>query len=149
VSIRVLVADDSEIMRATIGRVLEEHSRTEVVGEVGTFAETVRLIGDCKPKILLLYSHLAEKDDFPPGFVKSQLARLEHTLAALFWNDAQAFAESYGGENLLDKINLYGRLIPVNMQRCSYQAHSGLAILRRETNEKSTPHSPTIACEPK
>jgi chemotaxis response regulator CheB len=91
VSIRVLVADDSEIMRATIGRVLEEDSRTEVVGEVGTFAETVRPY----------------------------------------------------------KINLYRRLLPVNMQRCSYQAHSGLAILRRETNEKCTPHSPTIPCEPK
>lgn len=71
-------------------------------------------IADFKPEVLLLDLHLAEKRDFTPAFVKSQLVCVENILAVSFSNDAEArdLAESYGAKLLLDKMRLYDQLVP-------------------------------------
>jgi chemotaxis response regulator CheB len=61
---KVLIADDSEIMRTAIRRLLQEQSNIHVVGEASTSAQTVRMIGDFKPDVLLLDLHMPEKRDF-------------------------------------------------------------------------------------
>jgi chemotaxis response regulator CheB len=97
VPIKVLLTDDSHVMRLAIRRILEEERRIEVVGEAETFAKTVQMIGDLKPEVLLLDLHMAEKRDFRPELVKSQLGCV-CTLAVSFSNDEEArqLAESYG-----------------------------------------------------
>ena len=52
--IRVLLADDSDFMRSAIRRILQEERRIEVVGEAGTFAKTVQMIGDLKPEAIVV-----------------------------------------------------------------------------------------------
>jgi chemotaxis response regulator CheB len=71
--VKVLLADDSDVMRAAIRRTLKEERRIEVVGEAETFAKTVQMIADLKPEVLLLDLHMAEKRNFRPELVKSQL----------------------------------------------------------------------------
>jgi DNA-binding NarL/FixJ family response regulator len=121
VAIKLLVADDSDIMRTAIRRVLEEDARIEIVGEASTFAQTMQKIGDCKPSVLLLDLHLPEQRDFTPAFVKSQLACVPHTLAMSLSNDddAKGLAASYGAQVLLDKICLYAQMIPAIIQCCN------------------------------
>jgi len=121
VSIKVLVADDSDILRAAIHRLLVEDGRIKIVGEASTFAQTMQLIGDCKPSVLLLDLHLPEHRDFTPAFVKSQLACVPHTLAMSLSNDddAKALAAGYGAQVLLDKISLYAQMIPAIIQCCN------------------------------
>jgi chemotaxis response regulator CheB len=116
--IKVLLADDSHVMRSAIRRILEEERRIEVVGEAETFAKTVQMIGDLKPEVLLLDLHMAEKRDFQPELVKSQLGCV-CTLAVSFSNDDEArqLAESYGAVALLDKMQLFTDMIPAIM-RC-------------------------------
>jgi chemotaxis response regulator CheB len=116
--IKVLLADDSLVMRSAIRRILEEERRIEVVGEAETFAKTVQMIGDLKPEVLLLDLHMAEKRDFRPELVKSQLGCV-CTLAVSFSNDDEArqLAESYGAVALLDKMKLFTDMIPAIM-RC-------------------------------
>src|ERR1700731_91835 len=111
--IKVLLADDSDVMRLAIRRILEEERRIEVIGEAETFAKTVQMIGDLKPEVLLLDLHMAEKRDFRPELVKSQLGCV-CTLAVSFSNDdeAQPLAESYGAVALLDKMRLFTEMIP-------------------------------------
>src|ERR1700720_101137 len=117
-SIRVLVADDSHLMRSAIRRILEDEPRIVVVGEAETFAKTVQMIGDLKPEVLLLDLHMAEKRDFQPELVKSQLGCV-CTLAVSFSNDDEArqLAESYGAVALLDKMTLFNEIVPAIM-RC-------------------------------
>ena len=117
-SIRVLVADDSHLMRSAIRRILEDEPRIVVVGEAATFAKTIQMIGDLKPEVLLLDLHMAEKRAFTPELVKSQLACV-CTLAVSFSNDDEArqLAESYGAVALLDKMQLFTDMIPAIM-RC-------------------------------
>jgi chemotaxis response regulator CheB len=120
---KVLIADDSEIMRKVIRRTLEEEREIDVVGEAETFAQTVRMIRDLKPDVLLLDLHLPEKRAISPELVRTQL-RCVRTLAVSLANDdeAVALAESYGAVSLLDKMKLYSEMIPAIMH-CSNHQH--------------------------
>ncbi len=115
---KVLIADDSEIMRTAIRKMLQEERNIGVVGEAATFAETVQMIGDFKPDVLLLDLHMPEKRDFTPALVKAQLGTV-CTLAVSFSNDSdsKALAESYGAATLLDKMSLYVEMLPA-IQQC-------------------------------
>ena len=110
---KVLIADDSVVMRAAIRRTLEEEVQIEVVGEASSFPETLDLIGELKPDVLLLDLHVPERRDFTPDMVKSQLQAVR-TVAISVSNDTEskALAESYGAVFLLDKMRLYSELIP-------------------------------------
>jgi DNA-binding NarL/FixJ family response regulator len=91
-----------------------------VVGEASTFAETMQMIADCKPDVLLLDLHISEARGFAPAFVRSQLVSVDCTLAVSFSNDseAKALAESYGASSLLHKMNLYSEMVPAIL-RCA------------------------------
>jgi len=97
-SIKVVIADDTDIMREAMRKVIGEEPRIEVVGEASSFGQTVQTIADFKPDVLLLDLHMAEKRDFTPALVKSQLGSVDHILAVSFSNDAEArdLAEAYG-----------------------------------------------------
>lgn len=124
--VQVLLADDSDVMRAAIRRILNEERRIEVVGEAETFAKTIQMIGDLKPEVLLLDLHMAEKRNFRPELVKSQLGCV-CTLAVSFSNDddARQLAESYGAVTLLDKMKLFSDMIPAIM-RCQSERSAPL-----------------------
>ncbi len=70
---KVLIADDSELMRTAIRKMLQEVSDIDVVGEAANFADTMQKIVDLEPDVLLLDLHMPEKRDFSPEVVKSQL----------------------------------------------------------------------------
>ena len=110
---KVLIADDSVVMRAAIRRTLEEEVQIEVVGEASSFPEALQLIDTLKPDVLLLDLHIPEKRDFTPAMVKSQLQAVR-TVAISFSNDieSKALADSYGAASLLDKMRLYSQMIP-------------------------------------
>lgn len=116
--IKVLIADDSDLMRTAIRRTLNEEPRIKVLGEASSFASTMQMIADLKPDVLVLDLHLPEKRNFSPDFVKSQLISVHRTVAISFSNDsdAQALARGYGAVTLLDKMHLYGDMIPAILE---------------------------------
>ena len=126
--IKVVLADDSDVMRAAIVSVLKEEPSIEVVGQASSFAETMQMIGDFKPDVLLLDLHLPEKREFAPELVKSQLISVKHILALSFSNDDEAkiLAESYGVAALLDKMKLYNQMLPA-IRRCMGSAKKATA----------------------
>jgi DNA-binding NarL/FixJ family response regulator len=52
--IRVLVADDHTLVRAGIRALLQRIPGVEVVGEAGDGREALRLVGECKPDVVLM-----------------------------------------------------------------------------------------------
>ncbi len=96
--IKVVLADDSDVMRQAIKRLLKEESRLEIVGEASSFPSTMQMIVDLKPDVLLMDLHMPQKRNFSPLVVKSQLQSVPCTIAISFANDqeAQALAHSYG-----------------------------------------------------
>jgi DNA-binding NarL/FixJ family response regulator len=120
--IKVLLADDTDLMRHAIRKLITEEPRIELVGEVSNFGQAMQLIAD-----RLLDLHLAEKREFTPASVKSQLASVENVLAVSFSNDAEAeaLAESYGAKLLLDKIKLFNQLIPAILKFSALRRQAG------------------------
>jgi chemotaxis response regulator CheB len=116
--IKVLMADDSEMMRTAMLRLLQEAPEIQVVGEASDFAETIQMIADFKPKVLVLDLYMPERRALTPAFVKAHLESVDCTVAVSFSNDdeAEELATSYGVFALLDKMRLHSDLVPTIMQ---------------------------------
>jgi DNA-binding NarL/FixJ family response regulator len=113
-AIRVLIADDSAVMRDAIARTLQVDPALEVVGEATSFAETLKQASTLNPDIVLLDLHMPDESRYLPEIVKGPL--LENTgciLAISVWNDekAKALAKNIGAVALLDKAHLFSNLI--------------------------------------
>jgi two-component system response regulator NreC len=129
---KVLIADDSDVMRTAIRKMLQEESNINVVGEAATFAETVQMISDFKPDVLLLDLHMPEKRNFTPSLVKAQLGTVRTVAVSMSNdNDAKALAKSYGATTLLDKMTLYAEMIPA-IRRC----HPEIAQFLRKPSKR-------------
>jgi DNA-binding NarL/FixJ family response regulator len=120
-SIRVLLADDSDIMRKAILGALAEDPSIERVGEATSFALTIELTASLKPDIVLMDLHMPDEHAFPPELVRAKIsAHAACVLAISVWNDnkARALAERLGAKLLLDKANLYSTLLPAIRNNC-------------------------------
>jgi DNA-binding NarL/FixJ family response regulator len=138
--IKVLLADDSEIMREAIKKLLVDEPRIQIVGEASSFAAAMQLVADLKPEILLLDLHLPQKRDLQPPLVKSQLSCIEYTLAISFANDeeAKSLAASYGAVALLDKMSLYNELLPAILELTRPSAHPPLKVDPKPSRESAS-----------
>jgi chemotaxis response regulator CheB len=119
-SIKVLLADESDSMRATMRQILAVEPSIEIVAEARSFPEAIQMVVDIKPEVLLLDLFLPQKRHFAPDFVRSQLRSVPHTLVLSLSNDteAKALAAGYGAQALLDSRNLSGNMIPAILNCC-------------------------------
>ena len=98
-SIKVLLADDSDVMRCAIVKLLNEEPSTELVGEAKGFAETIHLANVLKPDVLLMDLHMNDEREYSPESVRVQLSMYAGCIVAIsVWNDekAKALAERFG-----------------------------------------------------
>ena len=72
-SIRVLISDDSDVMRTAIVRTLQADPALEVVGEAASFAETLKQASTLNPDIVLLDLHMPDESRYLPEIVKGSL----------------------------------------------------------------------------
>jgi DNA-binding NarL/FixJ family response regulator len=113
-SITVLLADDSEIVRKGIRQLLATRSEIEIVAEAADFAQTIRLANDLKPRLIVMDLHMPEELKASSLDIKSHLNCGSEILAISLSNDedTMALARSFGATVLLDKISLADTLIP-------------------------------------
>lgn len=109
---RVLIADDSDIMRTVIRTTLKDEISLDVIGEAVNFAETVQMVSALRPDIVLLDLHMPDEMGVVPAMIKLAL-RDAHTIAISIGNDddSKELARSYGASILLDKMNLYTEML--------------------------------------
>lgn len=114
--IRVLLADDSDVMRRAIRLLLESHTEITLVGEALDFVQAIQMTNELKPQVILMDLHM------PKGRyldVKSHLnLSTSQLLAISLSNDEEAtiLAQSFGATALLDKADLYNALVPAIMK---------------------------------
>jgi DNA-binding NarL/FixJ family response regulator len=123
--IRVLVADDAEVMRRELRWFLADLASIELVGEAADFGELLRMAHDLKPQIIVMDLHMAPNSP-EAGYreLKSCLDCGSRLIAISFSNDeaAKALADNLRAVRLLDKMNLYSELIPAITQAASRSA---------------------------
>ena len=109
--VKVLLADDAEVMRKAIRSLLSECEYISLIGEAATFSETVQKSPELLPDEVIFGLHMAEgKSLHIPAGTK--------VLAISIANDdeAKAMAESIGAAKLLDKMNHARELIPAILE---------------------------------
>src|SRR5882724_11699683 len=110
--VKVLLAEDAEVMRRAIRSLLSEREDIKVVGEAAKFPEVLQKTTDLKPDVIVIDLHMPG-DNFSAPFLNG------HKLLAIsFANDdeAKALAESIGAAKLLDKMELANELIPAILE---------------------------------
>jgi two-component system, NarL family, response regulator DevR len=109
--VKVLLAEDAELVAKAIHVLLSECEDITLVGDAATFSEAVQKAEQLSPDVIVLDLHMADgaKQHLPAG------AKL---LAISFANDneAKASAESIGASKLLDKMELANELIPAILE---------------------------------
>jgi DNA-binding NarL/FixJ family response regulator len=119
-SVKVLVSDDSEIVRRGIRQLLSTHPEIEIVGEAANYAQTIQLVCDLHPEVVVLDLHMPDEKSHTPQQVKSHLNHKAQVVAISFWNDEATalLADCYGAATFLDKTNLSNTLIPTIVRLC-------------------------------
>ena len=121
-AIRILIADDSDVMRATIASTLKADPAFEVVGEAASFAETLERVGTLNPDIVLMDLHMPDGERYSPEIVKGPLLQnCGCILAMCVWKDgdAIALAKNIGAAALFDKADLFSTLISTIKMYCA------------------------------
>jgi DNA-binding NarL/FixJ family response regulator len=113
-AIKLLLADDSSVVRRGICQLLASESHIEVVGQATNFAETIQLANELRPRVVVMDLHMSDETQITPQHVRSNLTPVSRLLAMSLWNDDEttSLARSFGAAALLDKSNLATMLIP-------------------------------------
>jgi two-component system response regulator NreC len=112
--IKLLLADDSKIIRRGICQLLANDAAIQVVGEAASFGQTIQMAQELNPGVVLMDLHMPDEREFTPQQVRTNLNRESRVLAMSLRNDqaAQYLADSFGAAILLDKAELAKVLIP-------------------------------------
>jgi two-component system response regulator DevR len=116
-TISVLLADDSEIMRKAIANLLQGDPEIQLLTDTAGLSETMRLISSLRPQIVVMDLHMGDERNVTSSQFKSCLVGSQ-LLAISLWKDdeTKALADSYGAVALLDKTKLAYELIPAIKQ---------------------------------
>ena len=113
-AIEVLLADDRDIIRAGMRRLLGLDPEIAVVGEAETLADTIRLAEELKPHLVVMDLYMTQSDRATRQLAEQLSKSIPRWIAVSFANDeaAQQLAASVGALKLLDKIRLSDDLSP-------------------------------------
>ena len=118
-SVRLLIADDSDFVRRAICNVLKEEPRITVSGEARTYAELLKMLNESKPEVVLMDVHMPDEEQFAPATIKDHLSGSCLLAMSIFADEeTNILAQSYGAFTLLDKMDLGSRLIPA-IEECT------------------------------
>jgi DNA-binding NarL/FixJ family response regulator len=103
----VLLADDSELMRTAILRLLRDIPDIRVLDQASGFVQTIELAAKLHPHVILADVHMRDEDLVTRQYVKSCLSG-SRVIAMSIWtdNETKSFAEEIGAVALLDKAEL-------------------------------------------
>jgi DNA-binding NarL/FixJ family response regulator len=115
--IKLLIADDSDVMRGAIRRVLQESLDVDLVGEATTFTQTARLASELKPDVIVVDLHMSDSDERTLAEVlKAALGCPIIAMSLYDDEETKKMADNFKAVKFLDKTKLYQELVPTIRQ---------------------------------
>lgn len=115
----LLLADDSELIRKTVKRILESEPTIRLVGEAENFQEAIEKSAQLKPDVLLLDLHMPDDLALSPEYIKShlqppgsQVKIIGMSLSGSEDDGMRELAVSLGATTVLEKARFAEELIP-------------------------------------
>jgi DNA-binding NarL/FixJ family response regulator len=119
--VKVLLADDSEVIRRSIRRLLDREPHVQIVGEACDLAETLRLTRELQPQVLVMDLRMSSTSLAGSSTLRGHLQPTGRLLAISASNDEDSLslARSLGADSFLDKMDLFEKLVPTILQLSS------------------------------
>jgi two-component system invasion response regulator UvrY len=119
--VRLVIADDSEVIRRAIRELLHAQTDITISGEACLYADLLKMLRVLAADVVLLDIRMPDEGRFDPATIKVQLNG-SCLLAMSFWRDEEtaSLAQNYGALKLLDKSELASTLIPA-IEECIQQ----------------------------
>lgn len=119
--VKVLLADDSDIIRKSIRGLLLDHAQLQLVGEARDFPEAIRLAKELQPNVIVVDLHMPNASNSETPDLKIHLNPSGRLLAISASNDqdSKSLAVALGADTFLDKMDLYDKLIPAILHLAS------------------------------
>ena len=115
--VRVFLADDAEVMRKAIRRLLSNREDISVVGEASNFYETIEKTSELHPDLIILDLNLPDRDHIAPSEARELLNGAKVLAITLGADDvAEELLNSVGAVKVLDKVDLADQLIPAILE---------------------------------
>jgi DNA-binding NarL/FixJ family response regulator len=115
--VRVLLADDAEIMRKAIRNLLSTREDISVVGEASNIRETIQKTAELHPDLIILDVNMAHKNHIAPTEVRKLFNGAKVLAITLGIDDLdEELLISVGAVKLLDKMDLSDQLIPAILE---------------------------------
>jgi DNA-binding NarL/FixJ family response regulator len=117
---KVLLADDSEVIRRAIRGRLSLRTDIEIVGETETFEETIRLVPLLKPRIVVLDIHLKDFETIKAfDFCAQSGYECDVIGISIFTDDeTKILVQKLHITKFIDKADLSDELIPAILELC-------------------------------
>ena len=122
---KVLVADDSKLVREAVMRFFSGDRDIQTVGQAESFAQTLELAGELRPEVIIMDLHMRDERSVNPADFRAKLNGAG-LVAMSFWNDdeTKALADCLGAAAFLDKTKLATDLIPA-IKQCASRTAEG------------------------
>ena len=114
--VKVFLADDAEVMRKAIQRLLSNREDISVVGEASTFYETIEKTSESHPDLIILDLNMPDRNHIAPSEVKRLLNGAKVLAITLGTENLDELLDSVGAVRLLDKAELANELIPAILE---------------------------------
>jgi DNA-binding NarL/FixJ family response regulator len=125
--IRILIADDSELFRKSLCKLLFAEGPVEVCGQAGDYAELLKKLTDTSPDVVLMDIWMPYSGDVRVDTIKAELSGSCLIAMSFSVDDETAeVAKNFGAHALLDKSTLATSLLPA-IDECLRQKRSALA----------------------
>jgi chemotaxis response regulator CheB len=114
--IRVLLADDSDVIRAAIERHLKSEPKIELIGQTKAFQETVRLVNELSPDVVLLDLRMSTRVDASDEGIRQICNCWTIAMSASVDDETDALYGKLNADAFIDKMYLHDKLIPVILE---------------------------------
>ena len=115
--VKVFLADDAEVMRNAIRRLLSGREDITVVGEASNIRETIQKAAELHPDLIILDVGMPEKDCIAPTKAKGLLNGAKILAITLGADDVkEELLQDIGAAKLLDKMHLFNELTPAILE---------------------------------
>ena len=119
VPVRLLIADDSDIVRRAIYRLLEHESGITIIGEARNYTELLGVLSESTPEVVLMDLRMPDEKQFDADTIKAHLGSSCLLAMSIYADEETAsLARNYGALKLLDKSSLGSTLIPA-IEECT------------------------------
>jgi DNA-binding NarL/FixJ family response regulator len=109
--IKVLIADESPLMRRAIRELLSQEAGIEIVGEAYTLSHTLAMKEQYQPDIVVMDLRLMEKSEVLPALLSANGSKVL-AISICDPRDGVRKAENLGASAFVDKLVLYDTLVP-------------------------------------